>query len=184
MKELLSSWSSDLDLLARTGYSYLHQQGRNYLAGLDRHLRNGARIRVLLDNPYSPMAEARIRASKSKERFPKLSPERWWDLRKRYSNNLSIRFTTVPVYCSLFFTSSSVIYDPYHLGSLGWAETPGNQFLVFEFERLPSKDQPSSPYDLLKAYFYFMWNDSETITFEQLCAEHSKDLGRYISELE
>jgi hypothetical protein len=184
MAELLDNERpGELLLLARTGFNYLHDAGVNYRVGFGKHLREGkVPIRVLLENPYAKLAEAHLQASRAKDRFGKLSPERFKELLELYTNNLEIRFTDNPVYCSLFFTYESVIYDPYHLGRPNWAERVGNHFLVFEYER-PTREEylgPRDYYSLLKSHFDFLWSD-RTKTFGQLCLEHPDELGRFIS---
>ncbi len=184
MAELLANERpGELLLLARTGFNYLHDAGASYRLGFGKHLREGKTpIRVLLEDPYTKAAETRLRASRVKERFGKLSPDRFKELSELYAYNLEIRFTENPVYCSLFFTYESVIYDPYHLGRPNLAERVGNHFLVFEFVRPSGEDYlgPRDYYSLLKNHFDFLWSD-ETKTFKQLCLEHRDELGRFIS---
>jgi hypothetical protein len=185
MKELLSKPSPNLRLLARTGFNYLHSQGKNYQAGVGKHLQGGTRIQVLLESPYSQLAEARRRAAPATARWDKIPPVRIRRLLDLYPENLKIRFTESPVYCSLFFTCDSVIYDPYHLGRRSWAGAlrVGNQFLVFEFEKPPREHLlgPRDYYSLLEGHFEFLWDDEKTKTFEELCTEHPEDLGQFIS---
>lgn len=182
MKELLSQNPTILRLLARTGFSYLHDMGANYQAGVCEHLEKGKKFQVLLENPYSRMTETELRASSGSVRWDKLSPQRLHQLLQKYDSNLEIRFTENPVYCSLFFVGDSVIYDPYHLGKRQPAIRPGNQFLVFEFQR-PSVEQQNGPrdfYGLLEDHFNFLWTDREsTKTFADLCKEHPK-LGKLV----
>ena len=178
MKELLRISSQDLKLLARTGYNYLHDQGKNFQAGFGKHLEEGENIKVLLENPYSQFAQARFRAGRAKKPMSKLSAGRIWEVLDQYPN-LEIRFTDNPVYCSLFFTSTSVIYDPYHLGTRDRrTQQPGNQFLVFEFRIRRPRDlyEDRDYYSLLMSHFRFLWND-RTKTFPQLCNEYPQHLA-------
>jgi len=176
MKELLSENSGDLCLLARTGFNYLHEMGANYKAGVAEHLAKGKKFNVILENPYSQMTEVELRASSGAGRWDKISPQRIYQLLVKFGSNLEIRFTENPVFCSLFFVSGSVIYDPYHLGRRNPANRSGNQFLVFELQKPPIEKQGGCRdyYGLLTNYFTFLWNDTEkTKTFADLCKEHS-----------
>ncbi len=180
MMEILRKPVKELCLLARTGFNYLHPSGENFQCGIGAHLGSGTKIKVLLENPYSQVAKLHRQASGGEKPWEKLSPERLAWLIDKYKN-LKIRFTDNPVYCSLFFTRESVIYDPYHLGKIGKAARVGNQFLVFEFEKPPNKYIRGAHdyYSLLEDHFNFLW-DNQTKTFKQLCAEYPKRLGRII----
>ena len=71
---------------------------------------------------------------------------------------VSIRVTEIPVNCSLFFTSSSVIYDPYLWGRPNKALPNENNFWVFEF--LNAGEPEYGCYDILTKHFDFVQENS------------------------
>jgi len=160
MRELLSGLPiKKMRLLARSGFNYLHDAGKNYEAGVGERLIQGAEFQVILENPFSPSGIARSAAAKDREPWTRIPLGRLSNLSSTYPGKFRLRITDDPVYCSLFFTDYSVIYDPYHLGVLGQPATVGNQFLVFEFER-PLKEGflgPRDYYALLADHFEFLW---------------------------
>jgi hypothetical protein len=153
-----------ISLLARTGFNYLHPKGANFRAGFGKLLDlESHMIRVVLEYPDSVQVQARMRAAVSmgatrKEAERNVGLEWWHEIPR--ASNIEVRLTTNPVYCSVFITPDLVVYDPYHLGTLGHEGPSGNEFLVFEFERPAEPDRRGLDYyRLFTGYFDFLWND-------------------------
>ncbi|MBE2266924.1 MAG: toll/interleukin-1 receptor domain-containing protein [Anaerolinea sp.] len=188
MEELFSEKWDELRLMARTGANYLNSVGRNYRTdngkgpGIATHLEEGRKFKVLLDYPYKPLEERML--FDLHDAWEKVSHSRVFHFFREYPKQVQINFTNYAPYCSLFFTAKSVIYDPYHVGRHNRKESPGNEFLVFEFEKQLGNTvtPPHDYYTLLDDHFARMWNAS--ITFRELCAKHPDELGKYIPELD
>ena len=181
MRELFHDHEQgDLVALARTGYHFLHDEGRAFLAGLKMHLERGTPVRLLLEDPYSLAKTQRMSNVPVTSRWQKLAPDVWanrlkqfgeWR-RERSEHNLTIRFSGEPIYCSLFFFPGSVFYDPYHLGRRDKTRETGNEFLVIEFNRQAEEGHSRSYYSLLEDHFNTLWQHA--ITPDQLCAGHQE----------
>jgi len=155
------------DLLASSGFSYVHPNGPVWKdLGLGRAMDiTGARLRVVLESPFSEFAITRALANGVNRHHweHKVLLSGLEDLVQRYCSD--VRVTSLPVNCSLFLTPDSVLYDPYL-----WARPlPGrsteNNFLVAQFMRM---DTPSDCYSLLRRHFDFIFDHSVSLaTFLQ-----------------
>lgn len=179
MQEILLEKTSSLRLLARSGFSYLHSQGPNWMnmtkqeseeGGIRWLLEQGVQMTVILENPYCENGKCRLRADGNSKPWRDLSWERIQEIKKKY-DNLEVYFTAVPILCSIFINDSSAFYDPYHLGRLPTAETSKNHFLVFEFTK-PKRNVQHNYYEQLWYHFEFVLKDELTLSFERFEQEY------------
>ena len=173
MEEALAKHTSKLRLMARSGYSYLHHGGWNWDKGVKSHLDSGSKMDVILQGPFSPNGLARREAeSKTKRKireFHDISLDRLCDLTDIYKDRLRIRFTALPMFCSLFFTDPAVFYDPYHYGRMNKGQRVKNNFFVAEFTR-PRKDETASFYAILDRHFKYVWrHPKQTLSLAKFC---------------
>lgn len=147
-------------LAASSGFNYIHAQGKVWELGLGDAVMSGkAKFDVVLASPFSVFAVTRALAND-------VIYEHWEqrgipaELRKfTDQDNVSISVTGFPVNCSLFFTSSSVFYDPYLWGHPARRRTENN-FWVFEFEN--RGDPKYACYELLEKHFSFLKGERES----------------------
>lgn len=152
-------------LVASSGHSYLPPVGTVWAeAGLAQAVcQRGASFDVILESPFSDFAECRALANG-------LNEHHWTHkvnvpaLRRLIADQrqASIFVTEIPVNCSLFFTSTSVFYDPYLWGRPTKALPNENNFWVFEFLQT---DDEYGCYDLLRRHYEFVLQHS--VSFEQ-----------------
>jgi hypothetical protein len=149
-------------LAASSGQSYLHPSGAVWGdAGLgDAVLELGARVEVVLESPFSDFAECRALANEVTKHHwhTKVDLSGLQRLVKDRTQQLSIRVTEIPVNCSLFFTSSSVFYDPYLWARPSAAHQTENNFWVFEFRK--TLETGYDCYDILEKHFVFLQQNS------------------------
>ena len=148
-------------LVASSGYNYLDVRGNVWSHGLQKAIENGVEFKVVLESPFSEHAYARALASK-------IDVHHWADkvkighleeISKKYKN-LTIRVTSFPVNCSLFFTSENVFYDPYLWALPQKEERVDNHFWVLNFKNLgKNKEIPDGfeCYNLLGLHFDFLF---------------------------
>jgi len=168
MMEILSETSVSYSLLGLSGFNYVHSQGKNWNFGIKRHLEDGRPMRLLLAHPEGDEAKIRKRAEARQNAgaFLKVPLSRLEELQSRYPN-LEVRLATLSIYCSLFFTDRSVLYDPYHLGYSAGDESGQNLFVVIEFTK-------GQCYQLLLSHFEFLWNDPSTATLLEVIGRFPK----------
>ena len=184
MHDILQCTTTSFRLLARSGFSYLHHQGPNWIyttrqesdqGGVHWLLENGTPMTVILENPYSENGKCRLRADNKSKAWRDLSWERIREINEKYEN-LTIHFTGVPILCSLFFTDTVVIYDPYNLSRMPNIETSKNHFLVLEISK-PTHSIDHDYYTQMECHFDFILNDELTIPFEQFADQYKDNLG-------
>lgn len=173
MAEVLSQETGSLRLLARTGRSYLHVEGKNWrqrfggrFVGVERRLDSGVPMTVILENPYDENGRLRLQADGETQPWTDMPWARLEQLVDRYERNLEVSFTSVPMFCSLFFTDQSVFYDPYHFGTVAQGQPTKNNFLVIEFDNRQSRAGKSS-YATLERHFEFVRQSGMTMSFEE-----------------
>jgi class 3 adenylate cyclase len=171
MQAVLTEDCMSIALLALSGFSYLHPEGKNWRFGVHRHLAEGRPMRVILMHPDGEEAKVRRKSERRRKDRPFLlvSLSRLEELAEEYAS-LELRLTRAPIYCSLFFTSQSVFYDPYHLGSFPGQQSGQNQFVVIEFRRGHS-------YDLLESHFEFLWNAESTFPLAEVAQDYRREIG-------
>lgn len=151
----------EFNLLAETGKSYIDDSVRKHWDHLKPKLDSGHKMRLLIINPFSESKITRNKLNNVKgEIDPKLNLQRLDSLNSRYKN-LVIRFTN-EIYCSVFYTDSYLIYDPYHLGVT--ENRLENYFLAFDFT------SGSYGYRILKNHFETSWENA--LTFEEFQSKH------------
>jgi len=170
MKEVFGEKYDTLSLLALSGFHYVHSQGKNWLLGINRHLDEGRPMRLLLAHPEGDEARVRERAEgrRSADAFLKVPLSRLDELQHRYAG-LEIKLTTLPLYCSLFFTGQSVFYDPYHLGYLPGSDSGQNRMLVVEM-------RTGQRYDILMSHFEFLWNDLAAMRVSDVISRYRREI--------
>ena len=114
-----------------------------------------ARYDVVLQSPDSDFAVARALANE-------VDGHHWgdWicgkhmkDLAKRH--NVNIRVTDLPVNCSMFFTSTAVLLDPYFWAKIETATE--NHFWVFEFTSSEGGEPSGDCYAYLEKHFAMLF---------------------------
>lgn len=144
-------------LVASSGNSYLPPSGIVWArTGLGKAvLERNTQFEVVLESPFSDFAECRALANGTTEHHwqEKVNLS---ELQKLASTRpgVSITVTDIPVNCSLFFTSTSVLYDPYLWGRPDAVQRTENNFWVFEF--LKSSRLEYDCYGILAKHFQFV----------------------------
>lgn len=144
---------TDFALSGSTGASYLDPKMHRHWPHVRAKLTDGCRFRLLLTDPYSEAKRIRNELNGvSSEIDPKLDLDNLALALVRYPK-LEVRFTD-QVYCSVFFTESEMIYDPYHLGQV--YDRLENRFFAL---RLDDKVEVkgASYYRQLKGHFDYLW---------------------------
>lgn len=140
--------SNELFLLAETGKSYIDIATDRHWKSIKKRIDNGVRLRILLINPLSENKKFRNQINGVSE-DRKFEMDRILELSNH--QNVSIRFTNES-YCSLFFTETYMIYDPYHLGRIG--DRIENNFIALEFTF------KNDNYNILKDHFNNCWENA------------------------
>ena len=141
-------------LIASSGFNYISSRGKVWNAGLgDAVMSAKAKFEVILASPFSEFAITRALANH-------VTYDQWngsgipVELEKFIGmDNVSIGITGFPINCSLFFTSTSVFYDPYIWGHPDNKRTENN-FWVLEFEK--HNDLEHDCYQLLERHYAFL----------------------------
>lgn len=125
---------------------------------------NPAAFDVVLESPFSDFALTRAAANRLDKHHwkDKIDPESL--IERLQFPNINIRVTDVPVNCSLFFTSQSVLYDPYLWALPDKNGRTENNFWVFEFGKVSHRDpefvKQFDCYCVLEKHFEFLWHYS------------------------
>ena len=159
-------------LVASSGFNYSNGlAGQVWRRGLGHAIvSERAEFSVVLESPFSTFSETRALANdKVWDHWEyKVNTTELLELVKRY--RVSIQVTELAVNCSLFFTSSSVFYDPYLWARPTPAQATENNFWVLEF--CNSGNPRYDCYSLLEKHFNFLWNNSEPV--EDFLHSHPK----------
>ncbi len=75
--------------------------------------------------------------------------------------SVEVRVTEQPVNCSLFFTSTRVLYDPYLWSLMREGGRVENNFWVLEFEKRENPDFDC--YEVLERHWRFLWTHSTSL---------------------
>ena len=167
---------NQFSLLADTGNSYIDPSLRRHWDYLKLKLNDGIPIRLLLTNPFCESKQIRNKLNNVTTKIdPKLKLDVIYNLYKNYGR-FDIKFTN-EVYCSLFFSESEMIYDPYHLGKT--EDRLENYFLAFYIKQLQT-DNNFSYYNVLKSHFDYLWSNG--INLQEFVDNYSTELTNTIFE--
>ncbi len=174
MAEVLAEVSNKYRLLARSGRSYLAEGGPNWERGVRAHLEEGRPMDVILQDPYSQNGAWRREADGNVGAWVDISVDRLEKVAQDYEH-LSISFTGLPVFCSVFLTDASVFFDPYHYGRLSDKKyrRAKNDFFVAEF-LLPDNPEPTDFYPTLDRHFEYVKAHPETVPLATFLKKHSR----------
>lgn len=167
--EIIQS-GSHFSLLAESASSYLDPSVRRHWDFIKERLEEGFPLRLLLIDPFcSSKAIRNERNGVVAKIDPKLKFHTIASAVAKFEN-IELRFTTEP-YCSLFFTETSMIYDPYHLGKIG--DRIENYFIAIQMVK---KKNPGeiSVYDILRDHFEYLW--SKSMRLQDFLSKYKKEL--------
>ena len=160
-------------LSGSTGASYIDPATHRHWPNVKRKLDAGAGFRLLLTDPFSASKALRNQLNGVRSLLdPKLDLTNIIRLTKRYPA-FEVRLTT-EVYCSVFYSDTEMVYDPYHLGAVG--DRLENRFFALQLS--PVHEGGPSYFDQLRSHFEFLWRTGQPL--EDFLARHRNQLAPFL----
>lgn len=160
-------------LLAESGKSYIDPSIRRHWDDLKLKLDKQNNLRLLLVNPFCHSKKIRNELNQLTYIIdPKFDLHTIDRLNKQYQN-VEIRFTD-EIYCSVFFSESTMMYDPYHLGKI--ENRLENYFLAIKLVDSCSSEYGYSYFQILKNHFDNLW--IKGLPYDDFLKSYSHELNQ------